>query len=223
MICYSETMMKINSNQKGLNIFGLLGAVTVIGLITTIAWLMYGRQDIDSNASSTPVQEQKQANIEPNKKVDNKLSSGWLLRQSGDASIRVPDGFNILVNPADTFDFWLPDQPQGTLEYTKGTSAKIVGEPRKHFELGLIVSYNKAGFNDRGTAIEGFETYDGLDVVVKLFEQTVDPEGVDFPKGAKHYKYIVSKDNDYVNIDYVYLGDGYKNIIEEMVKTVSLK
>lgn len=216
--------MKVN--QKGFSVVEILIVIVVVGLLGAVGWLVYDRQtNKDSSKESTVQQESKteKQTTDDNKETEKKLSADWLLRQSSSASIRVPDGFNFLTNTGEDFDLWLPDQPQGTLVYTKGTLAKVVGEPHKHFELGLIVSYNKEGFNDRGTKVKEFKTYSGENVTVKLFEQTTEPDGVDFPKGAKHLKYTVTKGEDYINIDYVYLGSGYVEAIEEMVKTATIK
>lgn len=215
--------MKVN--QKGFSVVEILIVIVVVGLLGAVGWLVYDRQNSKDNSTQTTTQKEnqtKQPTSDENKEAEKKLSANWLLRQSSNASIRVPDGFNFLTNAGEDFDLWLPDQPQGTLVYKEGTLAKVVGEPHKHFELGLIVSYNKEGFNDRGAKVKEFKTYSDLPVVVKLFEQTNDPDGVDFPKGAKHLKYTITKGSDYINIDYVYLGSGYVEAIEEMVKTATI-
>ncbi len=212
-------------NQKGFSVVEILIVIVVIGLLGAVGWLVYDRQKSKDNSTQPTAQQENQAKkstADDSQEADKKLSANWLLRQSSSASIRVPDGFNFLTNTGEDFDLWLPDQPQGTLVYKEGTLAKVVGEPHKHFELGLIVSYNKEGFNDRGTKFKDLKTYSGLDVVVKLFEQTTDPDGVDFPKGAKHLKYTITKGENYINIDYVYLGNGYVEAIEEMVKTATI-
>jgi len=215
--------MKVN--QKGFSVVEILIVIVVVGLLGAVGWVVYDRQNSKNDSAQSTVQQENQAKqptADDNKEAEKKLSANWLLRQSSSASIRIPDGFNFLTNAGEDFDLWLPDQPQGTLVYKEGTLAKVVGEPHKHFELGLIVSYNKEGFNDRGTKVKELKTYSGLNVVVKLFEQTTDPDGVDFPKGAKHLKYTVTKGEQRINIDYVYLGSGYVEAIEEMVKTATI-
>lgn len=215
----------IKVNQKGFSVIEVLIVIVVIGLAGATGWLVYNRQNNKSDLEQQPTVQEgqaKQSTTDENKEAEKKLSANWLLRQSSGASIRVPDGFNFLADAGEDFDLWLPDQPQGDLVYNEGTLAKVVGEPHKHFELGLIVRYNKEGFNDIGTKVKELKTYSGLNVDVKLFEQTTDPDGLGFPKGAKYLKYTVTKGSDYINIDYVYLGNGYVDAIEEMVKTATI-
>ena len=72
--------------------------------------------------------------------------------------------------------FVLPDEPQGTLKYEQGKKAQVVGEPHKHFGLGLLAGRGPSQLNDLGTELKRFETYAGLPVIVKLYEVPSDPE-----------------------------------------------
>lgn len=209
-------------NQKGFSLVLAIVLIACLGVIGFAGWKVSNQKDSgQKNPDSTKQEEQKsddtQSQSEPN------LSESWLLRESAEASIRVPDGFKILASQNQLFNFTLPDDPQGTLKYSKGEPAVVVGEPAKHFGLGLIVGFNNEGLNDRGMQVREFKAYSGLNVTVKLFEQTVEPDGVDYPKGAKHLKYTVGSSNKYINVDYVYLGDGLVNIIDEMVKSANIK
>jgi hypothetical protein len=218
----------MQTKQKGFSTLHILLFLIVIGMIGGTGWYVYkANRSVtdtfkDANNSSTPksTENSKKATTTKQEVKEIRLSENWLLRESDQASIRVPDGFEILSAAGDNLTFVLPDEPQGTLHYTKGVKAKVVGEPHKHFGLGLWASYNNPGFNDRGTDLRNFKTYSGLNVEVKQFEQSEDPTGVDFPKEAKHLKYRVTSGNNYFNVDYVYLGDGIVSIIDEMVKSI---
>ncbi len=214
----------MKKNENGFSAIELLIVFVIVGLIMAVGWLVWDKQNVNDNQTTTSQGSSEQAaQLANNTKTEEiRISSDWLIRKSNKVSISVPDGFKILSSSGEDFDFVLPDQPQGTLEYKKGTLARVVGAPAKHFELGLIVGFNSEGFNDRGTKLREFKTYNGLNIEVKLFEQTTDPDGVDFPKGAKHLKYKVIKGSDYINIDYVYLGDGIVDIIDQMVRTADI-
>lgn len=153
---------------------------------------------------------------------EERISDGWLLRESGVASIRVPDGFNILVPANEPLQFVLPDVPVGTLKYEKGTKAQVVGEPHKHFELGLMAGIN-SGWNERGQEARRFKTYDGKEVVVNRFYQENDPEFLDFSKGTTLLQYKITQGDDSFRVDYAYMGGGIVDIVDEMVKTISFK
>lgn len=212
-------------NDRGFSPLFIVLVIAVVAVIGGVGYYVYRLQNENTN-NNRPSQQQPGTNQQDkttDKTSEKTLSSDWLLRESAMASIRVPDGFNILASDGDPLNFVLPDVPQGTLKYEKGTKAQVVGEPHKHFELGLIASFNQPGLNDRGVMLKEFKTYSGLPVTVKLFKQTTDPTGVGFPKGAKHLKYTVTKGTDFFNIDYVYLGDGIVDIIDEMVKSVTIK
>jgi prepilin-type N-terminal cleavage/methylation domain-containing protein len=214
----------MKANHKGFSLVEILIVIVVIGLLGAAGWFIYDRQNTNNTEQSNSQQGNQPQNSTANESEDaeKKPSTNWLLRQSSNATIHVPDGLEFLAAPGEDFDFVVPDQLQGTLVYKEGVLAKQIGEPHKHFDLGLIVGYNNEGFNDRGTKIKELSTYSGLSVDVKLYEQTTEPDGVDFPKGAKHLKYTVTKGSNYINIDYVYLGSGYVDAIEEMVKTATI-
>lgn len=209
--------------QHGFGHIAVLVIIVVLGVLGLITWQFMSMREDDTPATTTTTSTNEKTENQDQPVVEEKLSANWLLRESETAAIRVPDGFNILAAEGQAFDFVLPDVPQGTLKYQAGTEAQVGAAPAKHFDLGLIVSFNEAGFNDRGAVTKKFKTYSGLEVTLKYFEQTVEPEGVDFPKGAKYLKYTVTKDSDYINIDYVYMDTGIVDIIEEMVKTASIK
>jgi len=239
---YTSDMKK---NEYGFGFIGIMVIAVILSVASFAGWTVFKKNQKSAGtqqahitnfeecvAAGNPVMESNPEQCSANgqtfirqmpAQTEKKLSSGWLLRKSDEASIRVPDGFNMLVVKDEDINFVLPDAPQGTLKYEEGAQAKIVGEPHKHFELGLIVSFNEQGFNDRGTKLKEFKTYSGLDVNVKLFEQTTEPNGVDFPKGTKHLKYTVTKGTDYFNVDYAYLGDGIVDIVEEMVRTITIE
>lgn len=210
-------------NQKGFSLVIVLILVVALVAIGFTLWKITNNQKpiVENSGDNTNQEEKELVNTEP--KPEPNLSEDWLLRESLNSSIHVPDGFNILANQGEPFNFSLPDEPRGTLKYVQGQPAKVVGEPHKHFELGLLVAFNQEGLNDRGALVREFKTYSGLNVTAKSFEQVEEPMGVDFPKGAEHLKYKITKNTDYINVDYVYLGDGLVNIIDEMVKSANIK
>jgi hypothetical protein len=215
--------------QKGFSVPHISVVLVVISIVSFTGWYVWNaKKNTDAALSSVPAgASSRSAKVDKDEEkvkpiAAKHLSDDWLLRESSEASIRVPDGFEILINKDDPVAFWLPDAPQGTLKYRKGTQARVMGEPHKHFELGIIATYNKPGFNDLGTYHKGIKTYSNLDVEVKLYEQK-EVEGVPaFTPGSKYLKYTVKKDDKYFNVDYVYLGEGITDIVEEMVKSITI-
>lgn len=211
----------MHKNQNGFSTPHVLLALVLVAVIGLAGYKVYDSQ----KKTSEPAQNSSHANetVKPDKKeepkVEEKLSDNWLLRESEEASIRVPDGFEILTREESEINFSLP----GTPTYKQGEMAKVVGEPHKHFELGVIVALNNQGWNERGTETAQLKTYSGLDVKVRQFEQTEEPDGLDFAKGTKLIQYKVINGDYYMSIDYAYQGEGIVDIIEEMVKTATIE
>jgi hypothetical protein len=211
----------MNKNQYGFGVVVVVIIVLVLGIIGFTAWKVADRINTPVAQANTPAQA---SNSKQTSKA--KLSDTWLLRESDNASIRVPDGFQVLAAQGDTLNFVLPDSPEGTLKYEKGTTATVVGEPHKEFGLGLIASYNSAGLNHLGSKVREFQTYSGLPVTVEQYkrEQPFDPnEASDIIVGATYVKYTVTKGDNRFNVDYVYQSKNYLDIIDEMVKSIDIK
>jgi competence protein ComGC len=210
----------MNKKQNGFGAVEILVVILVLSAIGLAVWYVLNKNNAEQTSTTNPTSQTTQATNQNNEQTSNEtISANWLLRQSNEASIKVPDGFKILVTDGQPIDFVLPETPV----YEKGVTAAVVGQPAKHFELGIIAGYNTEGWNDRGAEIKKFQTDSGLPVTVKLFEQQNDPEGLDFAKGTKHLKYTVTKGNKYFNIDYAYQGEGIVDIVEQMVKTVTIQ
>lgn len=207
----------MTKKQNGFGVIEILLVILVLSAIGLAVWYVLNKDTAEQ--ASTTSQTTQTTNQDKKQTSNEKLSANWLLRQSNEASIKVPDGFKILVTDGQPINFVLP----GTPVYEKGVTAAIVGQPSKHFELGIIAGYNTEGWNDRGAEIKKFQTDSGLPVTVKLFEQQNEPEGLDFAKGTKHLKYTVTKGDKYFNIDYAYQGEGIVDIVEQMVKTVTIQ
>lgn len=213
--------------------------IVIVGLVGATGWYVLKSNKHDSNGSaasydtgqsssqnSTLTGKEKTKGSTPKPSVTEKLSDNWLIRESAEASIKVPDGFNILVNGNHPVNFLLSND-QGELKYEPGTRARVVGENHKHFGLGLIVTYGSAKEEDvdpnPGTLQRNFKTYDGLDVEVRVFEQN-DPEAVTtLPYGSTWLKYWVKKGDRYFYVGYIYKGDGIIEVIDEMAKTIVIK
>lgn len=216
----------MKNNQNGFGALGVFAVVLVLAMVGFAAWKVIDQNKepaTTSNATNTKAVTNTSKQNEPKAKDDIKLSDTWLLRESTEASVRVPDGFNILVPDGETLDFLLADVPQGYLKYTKGETAEVVGAPHKHFELGILAGFNSSGWNDRGEEIKTMKTYSGLEVKVKEFKQTEEPNGLDFAKGTTLRQYTVIKGENSFTVDYAFMNEGIVNIVEEMVKSVNIK
>ncbi len=217
-------MSNSQMRQAGFGVVGIVAVVLVVAALAGVSVVVFkkssGTKTAVSAPSPTPQSDEPEATPMP--ADEKRLSADWLVRESVAASIRVPDGFNILVADNHPINFSLPDD-QGELTYRKGAKAQVVGEPHKHFGLGLLVSYDGTGLNDLGTYQRSFKTYSDLKVDVDLFEQN-DPEAVTtIPYGSKYLKYKVIKDNKRFTVDYFYKGEGVVDIIDEMVRTIIIK
>ena len=80
-------------------------------------------------------------------------------------------------------------------KYEQGKKAQVVGEPHKHFGLGLLAGRGPSQLNDLGTELKRFETYAGLPVIVNFYEVPSDPEGpTTFVLGSKYLSFSVWKE-----------------------------
>ncbi len=229
--------MNMQLKQQGFSVPRLLLILIIIGILGGAGWYVYtSRKAYDKSVNDATGRHTLEAQLAENSKksevtskpiAEKRLSADWLLRESSEASIKVPDGFNVLVNNNDPVNFLLSND-QGEMRYQAGTKARVVGENHKHFGLGLIVSYgsNRDASEvdpNQGTYQRSFKTYDGLDVEVSILEQN-DPEAVTtLPYGSKWLKYWIKKDSRYFYVGYIYTGEGIVEIIDEMVNTIVIK
>jgi hypothetical protein len=203
----------------------LILLIVILGVIGFAGWYVWKLNAPQTDSKSTQPKAHPTTDKEKTEAtastVPKLISDEWLLRESAEASIKVPDGFNILVPESNPVNFVLPND-DGSLRYEKGTRAQVVGEPHKHFARGLLATYNSTGLNDLGTYLRSFKTYSGLDVEVKFYEEN-DTEDTVIPYGVKWLKYKVAKGDKMFTVDYMYEGEGIVDIIDEMVKTIVIK
>lgn len=213
--------MNIRHNSKGFSAVEALLIVLILLLLSAAGWYVYSKgQDKNDNVAPTKKSNTSHNNKKtPQSTPEKKLSDEWLLRESSDASIKIPDGFEILVTEGKTLDFAHPGVPK----YDQGVKAKVAGEANKHFELGVTAGLNGYWWNRRGAEVKKMQTYTGLDVTVNQFIQENEPDGADFARGTTLLEYTISNGEKFVGIQYAYQGEGIVGIIEEMVKTVTIK
>jgi prepilin-type N-terminal cleavage/methylation domain-containing protein len=94
----------MKSNQKGFSVIEILLVIVVVGLIGTVGWLVYDRQNSDTDAQANQNSVQEQGNTEEDQPIGDKDTSN------------VPEGWTTYDNETLGFSFNYPSEYGGVKE-----------------------------------------------------------------------------------------------------------
>lgn len=209
-------------SQSGFTLVETLLVILIITIIGFGGYYVWQNQTEKSTDTKSTAQAPKRSEMpESDQSVDD-ISSDWTLFQvpNGSASIRLADGLQFVASEDKTS---LIDYNE--VNYIAGVPAKIEVIPHgSDNPIGLFMCFTcDVYIDERSDKQESLTTKTGVVVEKYFFEQTIEPDSLDYPKGAKAYEYVAKKNGKTVTIRYSFMGTGVLEIVEKMIKTLEVK
>lgn len=235
--------MKLHKDQSGFGIVEIVIIIVMVGLTGAVGWLVYDRQKKTDQSSQTssminsfeecvaagnPVRESSPAVCVANGKsftepiapaVEPDITEKWTEYQTPDKNftVRIPDGLTFVKSEMGDFLF------TRQLTYKEGERGQVIPlEGGSDNPMGLFVNFQGNDPDIRGTEQDSFVTRQNDAVKKYVYIQHDDPDGIDIPKGATSYLYVIRKNNRVATVTYNTQSNQLEAFVEQMVRSITI-